>query len=56
MKILNYLVIYNKTQLFLISGLFGNIDIGEVNVDDPDSINDDKEYKLMTNEAAVYVE
>ena len=56
MKILNYLVIHNKTQLFSISGLFGNIDIGEVNVEDPDSINDDKDYKLTTIEAAVYVE
>ena len=39
-----------------ILGLYGNIDIGEVNVEDPDSINDDKEYGLTTIEAGVFVE
>ena len=44
------------TIVKFVTGMFGNIDIGEVNVNDPDSINDDKEYRLLTAEAAVFVE
>lgn len=37
-------------------GLYGGIPIGEVNVEDPDENNDDKTYKLVTSEAAVFVD
>ena len=40
---------------FQFLGLFGNIPIGEVNIEDPDVINDGKTYTLLTTEASHYI-
>ena len=46
-----------KDSLILIQflGLFGNIPIGEVNIEDPDVINEGKIYTLLTTEASHYI-
>ena len=43
------------TFVVLSLGLFGNISIGEVNIEDRDITNDDKQYTLATPEASAFV-